>query len=124
VHELSLSTAILDTVLRHAEGRRVSSVQMRIGTLRQVVPGSLDFYFGIISRGTVCEGAMLEHEVVAARLRCRGCGTEWEPELPLFRCAECGGGAVDTVAGEEFEIESIVVSEEEEEEEGACIGPR
>jgi hydrogenase nickel incorporation protein HypA/HybF len=122
VHELSLSTAILDTVLRHAEGRRVSSVQMRIGTLRQVVPDSLDFYFGIVARGTLCEGALLEQEVVAARLRCRECGEEWEPELPFFRCAQCGGGAVDTVAGEEFAIESIVVSEEEEE--GACIGPR
>jgi hydrogenase nickel incorporation protein HypA/HybF len=122
VHELSLSTAILDTVLRHAEGRRVNSVQMRIGTLRQVVPDSLDFYFGIVSRETLCEGALLEQEVVAARLRCRECGGEWEPELPIFRCAQCDGGAVDTVAGEEFEIESIVVSEEEEE--GACIGPR
>ncbi|MEZ5076741.1 MAG: hydrogenase maturation nickel metallochaperone HypA [Solirubrobacterales bacterium] len=122
MHELSLSSAILETVLRHAEGRPVSSVQMRVGTLRQVVPDSLDFYFGIVSRGTECEGARLEQEVVAARLRCRECGAEWEPELPLFRCAACGGAAVDTVAGEEFEIESIVVSEEEEE--GACIGPR
>ena len=42
MHELSLSSAIIDTVLRHAEGRRVSSVEMPIGRLRQVVPDSLD----------------------------------------------------------------------------------
>jgi hydrogenase nickel incorporation protein HypA/HybF len=123
VHELSLSTAILDTVLRHAEGRPVSAVRMRVGTLRQVVPDSLGFYFGIVARETLCAGATLEQEVVAARLRCRGCGGEWEPdpELPLFRCPRCDDGAVEVVAGEELEIESIEVDEAEE---GACTGPR
>ena len=38
MHELSLSSAIIDTVLRHADGRFVSSVEMKIGRLRQVVP--------------------------------------------------------------------------------------
>jgi hydrogenase nickel incorporation protein HypA/HybF len=122
VHELSLSSAILQTALRHAGGRRVTSVQMRIGALRQVVPESLEFYFGIVTRGTDAEGAVLEAEYVPAQLRCEGCATEWRPELPLFRCPGCGGAAVQTLAGAEFEIESIVVEEEEEEE--ACIAPR
>ena len=38
VHELSLSSAILDTVLRHAEGRKVNAVELTVGALRQVVP--------------------------------------------------------------------------------------
>jgi hydrogenase nickel incorporation protein HypA/HybF len=121
VHELSLSSAILETVLRHADGRRVKSVQMRIGMLRQVVPDSLGFYFEIVTRGTLCEGAELEQEQVAALLRCDACAGEWRPDLPMFRCPECGGGEVETVAGNEFEIESIVVEEKEEAE---CIAPR
>jgi hydrogenase nickel incorporation protein HypA/HybF len=121
VHELSLSSAILETALRHAGGRRVKSVQMRVGTMRQVVPDSLDFYFGIVTRGTLCEGATLEQEQVAALLRCGACAAEWRPDLPIFRCPGCGGAAVETVAGNEFEIDSIVV---EEEEEAACIAPR
>lgn len=120
MHELSLSSAILETALRHAEGRRVKSVQMRIGTMRQVVPDSLDFYFGIVTRGTLCEGAELEQEQIVARLRCESCAREWRPDLPMFRCPECGSAEVETLAGNEFEIDSIVV----EEEEGACIAPR
>lgn len=120
MHELSLSRAILDTTLRHAEGRRVESVQMRIGALRQAVPHSLEFYFGIVSRESDCEGAALEVTYVPARLRCEGCGGEWEPELPIFLCAECGGAEVEVVAGSEFEIDSIVV---EEKEEAGCTGP-
>jgi hydrogenase nickel incorporation protein HypA/HybF len=116
VHELSLSSAIVETTLRHAEGRPVRSVQMRIGALRQVVPESLGFYFGIVTRGTLAEGAALEAEYVPARLRCQGCGREWSPELPLFRCPSCGGAEVETLAGSEFEIDSIVVEEREEAE--------
>ena len=47
-------------------------VSLRIGHLRQVVPDSLAFYFELVSRETLCEGARLEQEVVPARLRCDG----------------------------------------------------
>ena len=91
---------------------------MRIGAMRQVVPESLEFYFGIVSRETAADGAALEVEYLRARLRCRECGGEWEPALPMFRCPSCSGAAVETLSGTEFEIESIVV---EEEEEAGCI---
>jgi hydrogenase nickel incorporation protein HypA/HybF len=64
VHELSLSSAIINTAVRHAGGRRVSVVSLRVGRLRQVVPETLDFYFEFVARGTLCEGARLEQEVV------------------------------------------------------------
>lgn len=123
MHELSLANAILASALRHADGRPVRAVQMRIGAMRQVVPGSLDFYFGIVTRGTPAAGAALEVEYRPARLRCEDCGREWEPELPIFRCPGCGGAAVEILAGTEFEIESITV-EEREEAETPCIAPR
>lgn len=117
MHELSLSSAVVNTVVKHADGRRVSVVNLRVGHLRQVVPDSLEFYFEFVARGTVCEGARLEQEAVPAVLRCDACTTEWEMELPFFRCPECGGSAVVT-SGNEFEVESIEV------EEVQCIGPR
>ncbi len=121
MHELSLSRAILDTALRHAAGRPVRSVQMRIGAMRQVVPESLEFYFGVVVAGTEAAGAALEVEYVPARLRCGECGRGWEPALPQFRCPGCGGDSVTVESGTEFEIESIVV--EEEEEEAGCTAP-
>jgi hydrogenase nickel incorporation protein HypA/HybF len=117
VHELSLSSAIVNTVVKHARGRRVGVVSLRVGALRQVVPDTLDFYFGFVAQGTVCEGARLEQELVPARLRCARCRSEWELDLPVFACATCGGAA-ETVSGDEFEVESIEV------EEAACIAPR
>lgn len=123
MHELSLSSAILATTLRHADGRPVRAVRMRIGAMRQVVPESLEFYFGIVTRGTVAEGAALEVEYLPARLRCGECAREWEPELPMFRCPACGGGEVETLSGSEFEIEYITV-EDRQEAETPYIAPR
>ena len=126
MHELSLATGIVETVIRHADGRRVTSVDMRIGTLRQVVPESLDFYFGICSRDTVCEGASLELEIIEARVQCRSCGTDWALSEPDFRCASCKGTDVEVTAGTEFEVDSIEVTEETaiDQEEAGCIAPR
>ena len=119
MHELSLSGAIVNTVVKHAAGRPVSVVSMRIGALRQVVPDTLEFYFGFVSTGTVCEGARLEQELIPARLRCATCEREWEIALPIFMCPGCGSaGRVEVASGEEFEVESIEVEETE------CIAQR
>jgi hydrogenase nickel incorporation protein HypA/HybF len=112
MHELAISSAVLASVLRHADGRRVMAVRLRVGHLRQVVPGSLDFYWGIVTRDGICEGSVLEQEVIPARLACTACAREWEIELPVFRCPSCGGADVEIAAGDELEVESIEVEEE------------
>ena len=117
MHELSVSSAIVATAVRHAGGRRVLSVRVRLGELRQVVPDSLAFWFEFTARETLCEGARLEQEVVPARLSCAPCGLEWRMEQPSFRCPACDGADVAVIGGEELEVESIEV----EEEDAACI---
>lgn len=121
MHELSLSSAVLDTALRHADGRKVNQLDLTVGALRQVVPSSLEFYWQIVARDTLCEGARLELELVEARLACGVCvQQEWTLDQPVFRCPGCGGSDVKVLAGEEFFVESIDV----EEREAACTAPR
>ncbi len=79
MHELSVSSAIVDTAIRHARGRRVSAVHIRVGALRQVVETSLSFYFGVVSRGTLCEDAHLDVTAVGALMHCRACGQRVGP---------------------------------------------
>ncbi|MFZ0974678.1 MAG: hydrogenase maturation nickel metallochaperone HypA [Solirubrobacteraceae bacterium] len=118
MHELSLSSAIVNTVVKHADGRRVTLVELRVGKLRQVIPDTLEFYFEFVARDTVCEGARLVQQVIDARLSCRSCGHEWEIEIPAFRCPSCAGSDVEIASGDEFEVEAIEV------EEAQCIGQR
>jgi hydrogenase nickel incorporation protein HypA/HybF len=120
MHELSVATAVLNTAVKHADGRRVTLVSVHTGALRQVVPESLRFYWEIVSRDSRCEGAALEVVEIEARLRCRECEREWSPSLPLFRCPRCGGAEVDVAAGEELSVDHIEVSDEE----AICTAPR
>ena len=122
MHELSLATAIVQLVERHAAGRRVSAVNVKVGAMRQVVPRSLEFLFEFAARGSVCEGAQLEQELIAARLRCEDCRCEWDPAPPpaetaeelvvSFRCPGCGAARFEVVGGEELEVESIEVTDD------------
>jgi hydrogenase nickel incorporation protein HypA/HybF len=121
VHELSIASAIVATAERHADGKRVTTVHVRVGRLRQVVPDSLRFCFGMVARDSVCEGAVLELEIIPAVLRCAACGHEWEIEEPPFWCPGCAGGDVVPVRGEELEVESIEI--EDNEKEPACTAP-
>jgi hydrogenase nickel incorporation protein HypA/HybF len=123
MHELSLASAVHETAIRHAGGQPVRSVQMRIGRLRQVVPDSLRFYFEVVSRDTLAEGAEMELELIDALLRCGECGGEWDPApapaedqgelmpVPMFRCPGCRAGGAEVLRGEEFEVESITIEE-------------
>ena len=113
MHELSVASAIVATAERHANGNRVTAVHVRVGRLRQVVPDSLRFCFGMVARESVCEGAVLELEIIPAVLRCKACEHEWEIEEPPFWCPECAGGDVAPVRGEELEVESIEIEEKE-----------
>ncbi|HUO69240.1 MAG TPA: hydrogenase maturation nickel metallochaperone HypA [Solirubrobacteraceae bacterium] len=120
MHELSVASAVVNTAVKHADGRPVSVVSMRVGRLRQVVPDSLQFYFEIVARDTVCEDATLELTEIEARARCSDCGLEWELLDPVFRCPACRATAVTIVAGEELAVDYIEV----EEQEAQCTGPR
>lgn len=116
MHELSIATAVLNTALKHAEDRPVEVVVMRVGSLRQVVPDSLRFYWGIVARDTVCADARLEFDEIDALLRCEDCGQEWEPLIAAFRCPVCASAEVTVAAGEELEIDYLELKELELEE--------
>ena len=121
MHELSIANSIVAVAERHAAGRPVSVVRASIGRLRQVVPESLAFYFEIAAGDSLCEGATLDWERVAALLRCGACGAEWDPMPPparseaelilRFRCPACSSSDHSVVSGDELIVESIDVRE-------------
>ena len=117
VHEYSVAVVLVQTALRHAGGRPVKVVNLRVGPLRQVVPQTLALAFELAARGTACEDARLEQELVPCRLRCPSCAVEWTASEPDFRCRTCGWPTV-VLSGNELQIESIEVEEEVE----ACTG--
>jgi len=112
MHELSIAGAIVDVATRHAAGRRVVRVEVRVGHLRQVVPDSLRFAFGLVSQGTALDGAELAITHVPAAGRCRDCDAKSVMEDFPLCCARCGGLDVDVLAGEELLVDALELEEE------------
>jgi hydrogenase nickel incorporation protein HypA/HybF len=121
MHELAVAQAIVGAAERHAEGRPVTVVRVKVGRLRQVVPEFLDFYFQVAAKETPCDGAALEWERVPSLLSCGACGAEWDPSPPpartgeelivRFRCPDCESSDHSVVSGDELLVESIDVTE-------------
>ena len=111
MHELSISEAIAKVVLEHADGRRVESVQVRVGALRQVVPDALTFCWQIVRDRPLLEGSRLEIEQVPGVIECAECATRSTLTQFVLRCPGCGNGLVTVIQGEEFEVSSIEVAD-------------
>ena len=114
MHELSIAQAVLAIAERHAAGRRVRRVELRVGHLRQVVPTALAFAFELLTDGTALEGAELVIEDVPARGRCRACGVETAMRGFPLQCATCGGFDVELVSGEELLVDALELDDEKE----------
>ena len=111
MHELAIAQAIFGIAERHADGRPVSGVEVKVGHLRQVVPSALTVAFELVSEGSSLQGAELRIEEVAAAGVCRECGAETLlPDFPLS-CARCGALDVDVTSGEELLVESLEIED-------------
>ncbi len=112
MHELPVTESILDIALRHAEAakaERITALHLVIGQLASIVDDSVQFYWDIISKGTIAEGATLDFRRLPTELLCLQCEKRYAPGQADLACPECGSVAVKVVTGEEFYLEAIDV---------------
>jgi hydrogenase nickel incorporation protein HypA/HybF len=112
MHELSIAESIVRIADRHAAGRPVLRVELKVGHLRQVVPSALELAFELVAQGTAVEGAELVMDEVPAAGVCRACGAESELSAFPFACGACGGFDIEVTRGEELLVESLELEEE------------
>jgi hydrogenase nickel incorporation protein HypA/HybF len=111
LHELAIAESVVRIASRHAGDRQVTTVYLKVGHLRQVVPSALAFSFELVAQGTPVEGAQLEIEGIPARGECRACNAESRLESFPLRCRWCGAFDLDLIAGEELYVESLEIKE-------------
>jgi len=112
VHELPVTQSILEIALRHAEAagaKRIVQLNLVIGQFSSIVDDSVQFYWDIISRGTIAEGARLHFERTPGQLRCTACGHVFSINGEDYVCPVCGDTQVMVVSGDDFRLDSIEV---------------
>lgn len=110
MHELPVTQSILDITLRHARennARRVRSIFLVIGQLSSIIDNSIQFYWDMMSEGTLAEGAQLHFRRIPAELLCMACGKQYQPPPGELACPNCDSMQARVIAGEEFFMEAI-----------------
>ena len=119
MHELSIASQILDSVLAVAaehKVKRVDEVSLSLGALRMVVPEALQMAWQAVTEGTVAAGAALKVTETPVKGRCRACGHAFAPPAYSFACPACGKADVKIEAGNEIVLTSMTCTNDEDQE--------
>ncbi len=112
MHELAVTESILNIALKYANqanAARVSDLHLVIGRLSSIVDDSVQFYWEILTEGTICAGSKLHFKRVPAQIICLQCGNEYLLDAELEPCPVCGSAKVKVASGDQFFLDSIEV---------------
>ncbi len=112
MHEYPFVQSILQITLEHAKkagAKRVLALHLVIGQMSSIVDDSVQFYWDILSKGTIAEGAELHFHRIPVVYRCWDCGHTYQLDGEHLACPQCGSLRVQLVQGDEFRLESIEV---------------
>ncbi|MDY6868443.1 MAG: hydrogenase maturation nickel metallochaperone HypA [Chloroflexota bacterium] len=112
MHELSVTESVLEIACKHAEkaqAEKVTDIFLEIGRLSSIIDDSVQFYWDLISKDTLCENAKLHFKRVPAKLVCTECGQEYMLEDELMPCPNCGSAKIKVLSGDEFNLNSIEI---------------
>lgn len=112
MHELVVTQSILNIALENAkkaDAKQITQINLLIGQMASLVDDSIQFYWDILSEGTIAVGAKLAIKRIPTEMRCFDCGHFFSPNSDTFDCPECNSIRVQVTQGDEMRVESIDV---------------
>ncbi len=112
MHEMAVTESIIGICLKHAEANDatvIRKVNIVLGELAGIVDQCVTFYWDMLAKDTIAEGAEVEFTRVEVRALCHACDHEFHVEEFNMVCPHCGSGDTELIAGREFRVESIEI---------------
>ena len=119
MHELSVTSQIVQSVLTEAEKRgakKVTEVHLTIGKLTFLGLEQVRFAYEVLTKDTIMEGSKLVIDEQEGTVKCSNCnyegGFKYEDDplyhvpVPTLRCPKCSS-TVNITAGKECTIRNI-----------------
>jgi len=118
MHEFSVMTQIVDSVLEEAKkrgARKVENVELEIGEFTMLGHEQMKFAYEVLSKDTILQGSNLEVRTIKGRIKCDSCGYEGDVKIsedtphrsvPLLECPKCHSAA-RIIEGRECVVRNI-----------------
>jgi hydrogenase nickel incorporation protein HypA/HybF len=111
MHEMSIAPAILELARSHVpKGAVLRTVRVCAGPLRAIDPQSMQWAWQALMEEQSAGPIALEFTSLPWRLRCTGCGAEWESAEAAGRCS-CGSMEVRPSGSDQLQLVSIEVDD-------------
>jgi len=123
MHDISISQAIAETVLKKArdkKARRVLSLKLEIGELTFLSPEQIRFWLKELFKGTLAEGIKIHIKKIFCLIRCKSCSYEGNMDLnmglgddslhayfPIMKCPKCSSFSLEIKKGKECLVKQI-----------------
>lgn len=112
MHELAVTESIAAICFKHAQmnnARRVLKVNIKLGELTGIVDHFVSFYWDMVTKDTVAQGAELVFTKIPVRAYCSPCKEEFPVEKYDLTCPGCGKADTELISGREFLVESLEI---------------
>lgn len=112
MHELSVTEGILKICIEESEKNKVKKIKkitIAVGEFTGLVPSSITYYFNIVSKGTIAEGAELLVNNIPLQISCSKCGYKGSINKDQFVCPKCNGDKYEIVNGNQCYVDTLEV---------------
>jgi hydrogenase nickel incorporation protein HypA/HybF len=118
MHEFSVMTQIVDSILEEAnkrDAKKVEQVDLEIGDFTMLGDEQMKFAYEVLSKDTILQGSKLHVSHRKGKVKCDSCGYEGDMKLsedsphkltPILECPKCGSPA-KIIEGRECFIRNI-----------------
>ncbi|PHS36782.1 MAG: hydrogenase maturation nickel metallochaperone HypA [Sulfurovum sp.] len=111
MHEYTIVMSMLDLCEKHAKGKEIDKLVLKIGKMSGIEPHFLQDSFDIFKENTICQNASIEINVIDITITCQDCKKEAKVDAFNFFCPHCKSGNTKVLTGEEMHIDYIKLKE-------------
>ena len=103
---------MIDLCEKHANGKLVDKVVVKIGKMSGIEPHFLQESFHVFKEDTVCRDAEIEMKIIDITILCVDCKNEAIVDSYNFFCPKCNSGNTKVLTGQEMHIEYIELKDD------------
>lgn len=112
MHELAITEGIMEAAIptaKEAGAKKILEIRLKIGELSGVLPECIEYYFNLVSKDTIAEGAKLSVSKIPVGIFCNKCGFSGDIDRKKIICPKCGGIDFQITKGREYFVDSLEV---------------